>query len=71
MAKKYEGNTAVAEPPQATSKRYRVKLHATTYLLHPEALVDAQSESEAWEKFCAMNSISGSSCDREIHEVKE
>lgn len=64
VSTEHEGGVAVA-------KRYRVKLHASTYLLHPEAVIEADNDAEAWEKFCAMNSISGSTCDREINEVKE
>lgn len=77
-----EGATAVAEPiqdiveaPQPKNpipfRKYRVHLAANTPLAHRTAEFDAQTPEGAWEQFCELNGISGSSCEREITEVTE
>lgn len=61
-----QGGSAVLEP-----KSFRVKLDALTPLAVNDVAIEASDADEAWGKFCAMNGISGSSCERTITEVKE
>lgn len=67
MAKKQHGDTAVLDRP----KKFSVVLHANTPLAHESAVIEAENGDEAWSKFCAMNGISDSTCEREISEVTE
>lgn len=67
MAKRQHGDTAVLDRP----KKFNVVLHANTPLAHESAVIAASSGDEAWSKFCEMNGISDSTCEREITEVKE
>lgn len=71
MAKqKSESAAAVAEAvPELKPKRFRVHLAANTPLAYKTHEFDAETPEEAWEKFCDLNGISGSSCERTITEV--
>lgn len=62
---KNEGGAAVADKP----RKFRVHLAASTPLASPTAEFEAESADEAWAKFCELNGISGSSCERTITEV--
>jgi len=57
--------TAATERP----RKFRVHLAANTPLAHESADIQATAPEEAWGKFCEMNGISGSSCERTITEV--
>lgn len=50
--------------------KFYVHLAATTPIAHNGVEIEADSAEQAWEKFCAMNGISGSSCQRTINEVE-
>lgn len=63
---KQKSRAAVLESP-----RFKVHLAATTPIAHNGVVIEAETAAEAWDKFCAMNGISGSSCERTITEVKE
>lgn len=62
-------SAAEAKPPG--TRRFRVHLSAGTPLAVNPAEVEADSDLAAWEKFCDLNGISGSTCQREITEIKE
>lgn len=49
--------------------RYQVSLHCPTPLAHKTLIVEAASEDEARQKFCALNGISGSSHEWQITRV--
>ena len=52
-------------------KKFRVNLEALTPLTFNDQVFTADNADDAWEQFCKLNNISGSSCDRTITEVKE
>jgi len=56
-------------PQPAPPRRYRITLQAPTPVAHPELEVEAETESAAWQKFCAANGISDSVHDRMIVEL--
>lgn len=63
---KRKSQAAVLDAP-----RFKVHLAATTPIAHNGVVIEAVTEDEAWDKFCVINGISGSSCERTITEVKE
>lgn len=58
-----------SEPAQLPTRKYRVHLEALTPIEHKTAEVRATSQDEAWSKFCELNGITDSGCDRTITEV--
>ena len=66
-----DSEPAAPEPPAtpAEATRYRVELKCPTPLRAKVLEVECATESEAWDKFCVHNGISGSSCDRDIRKV--
>ena len=63
---KRKASQAVLDKPQ----KFYVHLAATTPIAHNGVQIEAETADEAWDKFCAMNGISGSSCEKTIREVQ-
>ena len=63
-----DANPTLSDVPPRPS-RYLVRLQAQTPLAHAELEVEADSPSQAWERFCQRNGISGSDCPKEIIAV--
>ena len=53
----------------ARARRWRVSLNATTPLAHRELVVEADTEAQAREAFCAANGISDSTCEWRVERV--
>ena len=53
----------------ASSLRFRVTLNCPTPVAHPELEVEAETESAAWQQFCAANGITDSVHERMVVEL--